>query len=584
MLLIDILLAPLVWTPWVEFLVAGAILLLGRDFLAGGLAAFFNRGRLAADTFLALSAVGAFGYSFIGALLASLGLLDGGHQWMCSSGERLPQLFFTTAAAIVAAASLGQHLLARAQAALAGRLRAAEDPAGAPPVAITAPALPLPEISVAAAFEAASRPAERAAKGEAGEALAESARLDGRLACGISFALLAAGIVGLLPAVSGDGRHAGLIIGLLLAGVPGVFEATRRLGKSLGLALLTERGAVFGSDGAHDLLARTDYVAFKKSKTLSAGCPSLVDVLPLQSGISPEEMLYRAAALVYRLEHPIRESILLRSSAGCRTIPQARDYQHVEGRGVRAVFQGQALFLGNLSFLEERGVPCGDVEAQVRALASTGKMVLALAAENEVLGLLSFEDELRAEAREAVAGLRSLGVRTAVVSGDHAATLDALRTVLGLDDAFGPLTREESLALFRKLRQAGHRLALVYSAYGEASTPAQVELGILFGADRPRCLRPQEIYFDGRSLACVAAAARSARRLRAWMGRLRAALCIYPFAAGAALVAASGCVPFAAAEHVSPMLGACLTLLGLNASLLPAGLAWWTLRRFGSAR
>src|SRR5690606_22489837 len=119
------------------------------------------------------------------------------------------------------------------------------------------------------------------------------------------------------------------------------------------------------------------------------------------------------AAVEADSEHPLARAIV--TAAGEHGgVPRARNFNALTGRGVTADVDGVTYAVGGPALLRERQLQLpSSLRDQVSTWESRGASVLYLTTEHEIVGAITLEDEIRPEAREAVAELREMGVNVA---------------------------------------------------------------------------------------------------------------------------------------------------------------------------
>ncbi|RAI57514.1 heavy metal translocating P-type ATPase [Roseicella frigidaeris] len=221
-------------------------------------------------------------------------------------------------------------------------------------------------------------------------------------------------------------------------------------------------------------------VAFDKTGTLSEGKPRLAALHPA-AGVTREEALPLAAALQSGSEHPLARAVLA-ASAG--TPPAAADFRALPGRGVAGRVAGRALLLGSPRALRESGADPGPLAAAAAAEEGLGRSLAWLvetAPAPRVLALLAFEDAPKPGAAAAIAGLRALGLKPAMLTGDSRAAAASLAARLGLEDVAAEVLPADKAARVAAWRQAGERVAMVGDGVNDAPALAAAELGIAMG-------------------------------------------------------------------------------------------------------
>jgi len=231
----------------------------------------------------------------------------------------------------------------------------------------------------------------------------------------------------------------------------------------------------------------------------------------------------------------------------------AEDFRALPGRGVEGVVAGRRVALGSPRLLEERGAAPGALAAAAEAEAAEGRSLAWLIGQGRVLALLAFEDAEKPGAAAAIAALRAMGVRTAMLSGDHPAAAAALARRLGVEEVAAGLLPEDKVARVVAWRRQGQRVAMVGDGINDAPALAEADLGIAMGTGTDVAIAAAGITLLRGDPALVPAALEVARRTRgkirqnlAWafgynvIGLPLAALgLLSPVVAGAAMAASS---------------------------------------------
>lgn len=269
---------------------------------------------------------------------------------------------------------------------------------------------------------------------------------------------------------------------------------------ALGLATPTAIMAGTGAAARHGILIkdaealenahRIAIVAFDKTGTLTEGKPVLAQWIAADGDRAG--LLTRAAALQSGSEHPLAKAVLSAAASERVAVAAAAQVRAVPGRGVRGDLAGEALALGSTRMLEEAGAEFGALRAQARELAERGHSVSWLARErpgaaSQVLGLLAFRDAPRPGAREAIARLHALGLRTAMISGDHAGAANAVARQLGIDDVRSDVLPDQKAAAVADLARTalskrGDAVAMVGDGVNDAPALAAADVGIAMGS------------------------------------------------------------------------------------------------------
>ncbi len=276
-----------------------------------------------------------------------------------------------------------------------------------------------------------------------------------------------------------------------------------------GTGVAAGAGILIKDAEALELAHKVRIVAFDKTGTLTAGEPRLVEAIAVEGG--RDALVALAAALQAGSEHPLARAVLrdaprVAGATGTRALP---------GRGVAGTVDGVDAWLGNHALMREIGADTGTLEAQARELAARGHTLSWLATGGEgdarVQGLLAFRDELRAGARDAIARLQRLGIRTVMISGDNAGAAQGIADGLGIDEVHADVRPEQKVAQIRALKAQGV-VAMVGDGINDAPALAASDVGIAMGSGTDVAMHAAAITLMRPDLALVADALDVSRR------------------------------------------------------------------------
>ncbi len=275
-----------------------------------------------------------------------------------------------------------------------------------------------------------------------------------------------------------------------------------------GTGVAARHGILIKDAQALELAHKVDVVAFDKTGTLTVGRPRLTafEVVPGQDGAA---VLAAVASVQSGSEHPLARAVV--AAAQERGLqPVAPDsVRAVPGRGTEGEVLARSYLVGSLRWMDELGVKElkeGALAARATALQGEGATVSAVAERTTdglaLRAILAFGDEPKAGAREALAALRALGVRTVMISGDNRGAAEAMARRLGLDPDAGEVMAEvlpgEKVACVQALqagregplggqrttgigKRGGHVVAMVGDGVNDAPALAAADVGMAMG-------------------------------------------------------------------------------------------------------
>ena len=271
-----------------------------------------------------------------------------------------------------------------------------------------------------------------------------------------------------------------LTVGVLVISCPHALGLAIPLVVSLSSALAARSGILVKDRLALERMRTVDAVLFDKTGTLTRGAHVVRGVAA--TAMSDDELLAIAGAVESDSEHPLARAIV-RAAQERGPLRSATDFRSITGRGVEATVDGTAYAVGGPALLRERGI---DEPSALRDAADAwrqrGAAVLYLVRGAEVVGALGLEDEIRPEAREAVAALQRMGRRVVMITGDATQVAEAVGADLGIDEVMAEVLPEHKDAKVAELQQRGLSVAMVGDGVNDAPALARADVGLAIGA------------------------------------------------------------------------------------------------------
>lgn len=249
----------------------------------------------------------------------------------------------------------------------------------------------------------------------------------------------------------------------------------------VGTGLGARRGILIKNALAIEQAARLDTVVLDKTGTLTRGEPRVVSI-QTADGVDADTLLRLAASVERESEHPLAEAIVKAAAERGLAVPAAEDFEAVAGHGALATVEGHAVAIGNTRLLEREQIPLAGLAQDAAALADEGRTVVTVAIDGHVAGLLAIADEPRPSARQAIAALNELGIRSVMLTGDNAATAKRIAGSVGIDEVIADVLPADKAAKVAELQQAGRRVAMVGDGVNDAPALAAADVGIAIGA------------------------------------------------------------------------------------------------------
>ncbi|MER1940852.1 heavy metal translocating P-type ATPase [Castellaniella sp. FW104-16D08] len=313
------------------------------------------------------------------------------------------------------------------------------------------------------------------------------------------------------------------------------------------------QGIVFRQGDALQRLRNARVVAFDKTGTLTQGRPALSDIKPLGAW-DDTRLLQAVASIQSASEHPIGKAITEAAEHDHLTLDKVSEFATLTGAGVQGRLSSGTWLLGNIALMQGRDIAVSDsVQTQVEALASQGKTVFLAACDGHLAGILAVADTIRPSAAAAIRQLHALGLKTALITGDHRSTALAVAKTLGIDIVHAQTLPEHKAEILRHLQQETGALAFVGDGINDAPALATADVGIAIGQGTDVAIESADVVLMNEDLGSVA---RAVRLSRLTLRNIKQNL-FWAFAYNVALipVAAGALYPWTGLQ-LSPMLGA----------------------------
>ncbi|MDU3957749.1 MAG: copper-translocating P-type ATPase, partial [Pseudomonas aeruginosa] len=247
----------------------------------------------------------------------------------------------------------------------------------------------------------------------------------------------------------------------------------------VGTGVGARHGILIKDAEALEIAHRVSVVAFDKTGTLTQGKPR-VTALEVANGDSAR-LLQQAASAQAGSEHPLAQALLDKAKQDGTDLLPASKVTALPGRGLAALVAGRELRLGSTRLMQELGVDLSPLAASAATLARAGNSVSWLAdvtGQPLLLGLIAFGDVLKPSARQAVARLRGLGIRTVMISGDNRGAAESVAAMLGLDEVRAEVLPGDKAAEVQALKTGGAVVAMVGDGINDAPALAAADVGI----------------------------------------------------------------------------------------------------------
>jgi P-type Cu+ transporter len=312
-----------------------------------------------------------------------------------------------------------------------------------------------------------------------------------------------------------------------------------------------------------------DTVLLDKTGTLTTGAMAVTG-LQTEPGTSREELLRKLAAVEDASEHPLAGAVAAFGRAETGPLPRAEGFTALPGLGVRGTVDGTEVTAGRRQLLRDRGITIpGALAAQLAEWEAAGSTVVLAGWDGQARGAIALGDDLKPSAAGAVAGLRRLGLRTVLLTGDSDAVARAVAARVGVDEVIAGTLPAGKAAVVRQLQAQGRRVAMAGDGINDGPALAAADLSLALGSGADVAISAADLILLRTDLDVVPQAISLARATLAVIRRNLAWAFGYNIAA----------IPLAAAGFLNPLIAGA-AMAASSAFVVASSVR---LRRFGPA-
>ena len=279
---------------------------------------------------------------------------------------------------------------------------------------------------------------------------------------------------------------------------------------SLGLATPTaimvatgraaQSGVLIKSGEVLEANAKVDAVCFDKTGTLTEGKLSLTKFINT-SNISDRDILRYAYSAENQSEHLISEAISSFAKDKGIEYHEADEFEAIHSKGVRAKLDNKEIILSNERYFDELGINYD--KALMKELLDEGATVIVMAIDGKAVSYFAIEDSLRSDSKEAIAKIKSMGIKTYMLTGDNDIVAKNVAQKLGIDEFRAELLPEDKLKAIEEIKKSCAKLAMVGDGVNDAPSLASSDVGYSIASGTDVALEASDISLLNNSISGV---------------------------------------------------------------------------------
>lgn len=331
-------------------------------------------------------------------------------------------------------------------------------------------------------------------------------------------------------------------VSVLLIACPCALGLATPLSVTVSTGRAAQMGVLIRSAEALETCGKINAVVLDKTGTITAGKPSLTDVLPLGKW---REMTYDLLAITASAErdseHPLAAAIVAGAQEKHLTLGEATQFHAISGQGVTAhvalplisannptvatdessvssvTFESSisspeiAIYnvaVGNTDLIDDLDVAMpsvgnenlDDIIETMERLSAEGKTPMLAAIDGELAGIVAVADTVKADSQQAIAALKSHGVNVVMLTGDNETTAHAVANQVGVSNVIAGVRPENKADEIAKLQAQGYTVAMVGDGINDAPALARANVGFAIGTGTDVAIQSADVTLMNGSL------------------------------------------------------------------------------------
>lgn len=282
-------------------------------------------------------------------------------------------------------------------------------------------------------------------------------------------------------------------VAVLIIACPCALGLATPMSIMVGMGRGAQSGVLVKDARAMEEMNKVDILIVDKTGTLTEGKPSLNSYKSFGS-LSDQEILKLAASVDADSEHPLADAIVAGAKTENLELLQLDKFESLTGKGVKAMYNGKPIGLGNHRLMDDFGANLSDEQKKMaEEWQLTGQTVMYLVLDKKVEGMVSASDKIKESSANAVSELQKMGVEVHMLTGDNQHTAKAVASELGLDGFTADCLPEDKYNRVKELQDQGRIVAMAGDGINDAPALEQANVGIAMGTGTDIAMQSAEI-------------------------------------------------------------------------------------------
>ncbi len=266
-----------------------------------------------------------------------------------------------------------------------------------------------------------------------------------------------------------------------------------------------EHGILIKNGEALETAHKINTVVFDKTGTITEGKPKVTDIITNEN--YDESYLIKIVASGEKAsEHPLGEAIINKAQENNSEFFEVSNFESITGQGIKFSSDGKIVLFGNNLLMKNNNIDINSLDNTAENLSNQGKTPMYVCIDNKLCGLIAVADTVKESSAKAIKKLHSMGIKTAMITGDNQNTAYAIAKEVGIDVVLAEVLPHEKSEKVKRIQSDGNIVAMVGDGINDSPALAQADVGIAIGSGTDVAIESADIVLMKNDLMDVPAA------------------------------------------------------------------------------
>jgi len=240
-----------------------------------------------------------------------------------------------------------------------------------------------------------------------------------------------------------------------------------------------QNGILIKNAESLELAHKIDTIIFDKTGTITTGKPKVSSIIT--NSIDEQELLNLVRSLEQKSEHPIAKAIVSYAKESGNNFENVENFESLTGIGLKGTVKSNEILAGNQTLMENNSIDVKIFHQYIDEFSKSNKTLVFVAINKQLKGLIAIEDEIKNNSKEVVTKLKTMNLKTILLTGDNKRSAKDITDKVGFDDYRAEVMPGEKLSVISEYQKEGKIVAMVGDGINDAPALAQSNVGIAMG-------------------------------------------------------------------------------------------------------